>query len=141
MDLFRSFVGLVVILPACWLMWWMWQQSMAEWPLLLAGLLVCVVLTVVGLLFGFSRDEVTINLENHSVIRSLRLLGMEKSFSAVLPDHGQIRFWGEVDDGGWWYNIAPTDTQGISFTIAREHETAERFAEQLADFTLFRKVL
>lgn len=134
MDLFRSFVGLVFILPACWLMWWMWQQSMTAWPLLLAGLLVCVVLTGVGLLLGFSRDEVTIHLENHSIRRSLRLLGMEKSFSAVLPDHGQIRFWRELDDGGWWYKIAPTDTQGISFTIHREYETAERFAKQLADF-------
>lgn len=62
---------------------------------------------------------------------------MEKSVSTLLPEHGQIRFWREVDDGDfscWWYNIDMTDTQGISFTISNEYETAARFAKQLSDF-------
>ena len=136
-TLFRSFLGFVFILPACWLLWWMWQQSMTKWPLLLAGLLLCAFLIGVGLLLGFSRDELTISRENHSVRRALRLLSMEKSFSAVLPDHGRILLWRELDDGDsscWWYNITMNEPLGTVFTISREQDTAERFAKQLADF-------
>ena len=136
-TLFRSFLGFVFILPACWLLWWILQQPMTEWPLLLALLLLCAFLTGVGLLVGFSRDEVTISRENQTARRALRLLGMEKSFSAVLPDHGRIRLWRELDDGDsccWWYNITMTEPQGIVFTISREKDTAERFAKQLAAF-------
>ena len=136
-TLFRSFVGFVFILPACWLLWWMSQQAMTESPLLLVLLFLCAFLIGVGLLVGFSRDEVTITRENHTARRALRFLGMEKSFSAVLPDHGRIRLWRELDDGDsscWWYNITMTDPQGIVFTISRERDTAERFAKQLADF-------
>ncbi len=113
---------------------------MAEWPWLLIGLFVCILLFGVGLLFGFSRDEVIISRENQSVIRTFRLMRMEKSFSMALPEHGRINLSSEVDDSDfscWWYKTAMTDKTGkilIAFTIAREHGTADRFAKQLAGF-------
>jgi hypothetical protein len=136
-TLFRSFLGFVFILPACWLLWWMWQESMTKWPLLLTGHFLCAFLIGVGLLLGFSRDEVVVDMENRSVRRALRLLSMKKSFSAVLPDDGRILLWRELDDGDsscWWYNIKMNEPQWVAFTISRELDAAERFAIQLADF-------
>ena len=136
-TLFRSFVGFVFILPACWLLWWIFQQSMREWPLLLVLLLLCAYLIGIGLLLGFSRDEVTISREDHTIQRTLRYLWMKKHFSATLPDHGRIHLWRELDDGDspcWWYNIALTEPHWIVFTISREQDTAERFAKRLAAF-------
>ena len=134
----RVFLGLLFGIPCCMLLWSASNSgSFITW----LSLVFCPPLFILAVLFGLTWQQRTFEPANKQATKSYGVFGLCRSTTVDLPRNGTLlkyRTFSAFDSGGtYFYHVEVDGVTGLGFSIARQEEVRDAFAEALAGFLCY----
>ena len=131
----RVFKGLLFGIPCFALFWSAWDSGgLITW----AALVFCPPLFIMAVLFGLTWQQRTFEPAKKRAIKSYGVFGLTRSAAVDLLRNGTLlkyRTFSAFDSGGtYFYHVEVAGVTGLGFSIARQEDVRNAFAEDLAGF-------
>ena len=131
----RVFMGLLFGIPCFVFLWSAWDSGgFITW----AALVFCPPLLIMAVLFGLTWQQRTFEPAKERAFKSYGVFGLTRSATVALPRNGTLlkyRTFSAFDSGGtYFYHVEVVGVTGLGFSIARQEDVRNAFAEDLAGF-------